>query len=61
MVFWGKLAKEATSLNINDVVEIEGQLHSRNYTKKNPTTNEFEIKVAHEVVVSDFRMVSECE
>ena len=57
IVFWGKLAKEADKLEVNDIIELTGQLHSRNYNKLNPVTGEQEIKVAHEVVVTDFKKV----
>lgn len=57
IVFWGKLAKEADNLSVNDMIEIEGQLHSRNYSKLNSDTGEYEIKVAHEVIVTKFKKV----
>ena len=59
IVFWGKLAKEASKLQVNDIIELTGQLHSRNYNKLNPVTGEQEIKVAHEIVVTDFKKVIE--
>ena len=53
IVFWGNLVNQVKELKINDKVQIEGQLHSRTYTKKN-IDNSVEIKTAHEVVVKNY-------
>lgn len=55
LVFWGKLAKEASKLNINDKILINGQLHSRTYTKT-LENNEKEIRTAHEIVVLSYEI-----
>lgn len=47
-VAWGKTAQDIDKMyNVNDLVEIDGQLHSREYTKKYDN-GEIEIRVAHE-------------
>lgn len=50
-VCWGKLALEYCNLQINDVVKLKGQLHSRLYKKQND--GEVEIKTAYELVVRE--------
>lgn len=57
-VAWGKLAKEMCNLNVNDKIEITGELHSREY-KKQLNNNEIEIRVAHEIVVKSYFLVEE--
>lgn len=56
IVFWGQFAKDAQKLQINDKLELTGQLHSRTYTKKYPD-GQVEIKTAHEVVVNNYEVV----
>lgn len=51
-VAWGKLAKEIAKKNIGDSLEVKGQLQSREYKKK-ISDNDFEIKVAHELNISE--------
>lgn len=54
-IAWGKLAKELSLLSVNTLLEIEGELHSREYKKK-INEEEFEIRVAHELVVTSFEV-----
>lgn len=51
-VAWGKLAKQISKMNIGDSLQVKGQLQSREYKKKT-SENDFEIKVAHELNVSE--------
>lgn len=52
-IAWGKLAKQLAEMNVNDQIEISGELHSREYKKIiNYDTGEFEFRVAHECVVN---------
>lgn len=57
-VVWGKLAIKMSNLNINDKIEITGELHSREY-KKQLENGEIEIRVAHEIVVKSFKFVED--
>lgn len=52
-VVWGKLAVEMSNLEINDKLEVTGELHSREYKKQLPN-GELEIRVAHELVVKSY-------
>lgn len=52
-IVWGKLAKEMSSLKVNDKVCVKGELHSREY-KKTLENGDIEVKVAHELLVTDF-------
>ena len=56
-VAWGKLAKEIAKKNIGDYLQVKGQLQSREYKKK-ISDNDFEIKVAHELNISE--IIKEC-
>lgn len=49
---WAKVARDLEGLEVNDVINIKGELHSREY-KKNLGNGDFEIRVAHELVVSE--------
>lgn len=49
VVCWGKTALDNKDLQINDVITIRGQLHSRMYKKYNED-NDFEWRMAHEIV-----------
>lgn len=51
-VAWGKDAKLISKMNIGDQLHIEGQLVSREYKKMLDDKN-FEIKVAHEVNITN--------
>ena len=53
-IAWGKCAKEISKLQKNDNIVITGELRSREY-KKPLGNGEFEIRMAHELVVTDFR------
>ena len=55
-VAWGRLAVEMSKLDINDKIEVTGELHSREY-KKQLDNGEIEIKVAHELVVKTYTKV----
>lgn len=51
LVAWGKLAKEINKLDIGSIINIQGQLHSREYKKK-ISEDDFEIRVAHEIDIN---------
>ena len=51
-VAWGKLAKDIAQKNVGDIVNVIGQLQSREYKKKISDEN-FEIRIAHELNVSE--------
>jgi hypothetical protein len=51
-IAWGKTAKQIAELSKNDKLAIVGELRSREY-KKPLQDGEFEIRVAHELVVSE--------
>lgn len=53
LVFWGNLAQNASTLQVNDQIQLEGQLHSRLYTKT-LDNGEKEIRMAHEIVVLNY-------
>lgn len=50
-IAWGKIAKEIAKYSVNGRVTIKGELHSRNY-KKQISEDEFELRVAHELLVT---------
>lgn len=52
---FGKLAKKIDSLEVSDVIKVEGKLHSRTYAKHLPN-GEVEFKVAHEVVINNIEV-----
>lgn len=56
-IAWGRVAKELAKLHVNDKIIIHGELHSREY-KKMITENDFEFRVAHELVVQSFEVVN---
>ena len=56
-VAWGKLAKEIAKKGIGESLAVRGQLQSREYKKK-ISDNDFEIKVAHELNISE--IIKEC-
>jgi len=51
-VAWGKLAKQLSKYNVGDLIHIKGQLQSREYKKKISETD-FELRVAHELSISE--------
>ena len=59
-VAWGNLAKELSKLKVSDRIELKGNLHSRLYKKK-INDSEIELKTAHEVLILDYRQVTEGE
>lgn len=56
-VCYGESALMVNELKINDVVNLNGQLHSHTYRKEE--NNEIIFKVAHEVNVSDIELIKE--
>ena len=57
-IAWGETANRLSSLKVNDRVCIYGELHSREY-KKTLENGEVEIRVAHELLVTDFKVVED--
>ena len=55
-IAWGNLAKKIERLKINDKVSLEGEFHSREY-KKMINEDEFEFRVAHELVINAFEVI----
>ena len=55
-IAWGRVAKELSKLSVNDKIYIHGELHSREY-KKMLNADEFEFRVAHELVVQSFEVL----
>ena len=52
-IAWGKLAKKISELEKDSRIEVVGEIRSREY-KKPLGNGEFEIRVAHELVIMDF-------
>ena len=55
-IAWGRLARVISNLHVNDKVSIKGELHSREY-KKMINDEEFEFRVAHEVVINQIEVI----
>ena len=55
-IAWGKVAKEISTLSVSDKIEIVGELHSREHKKIHPN-GEVEFRVAHELLVKEFKVV----
>lgn len=55
-IAWGNIAKEMKDLKVNTQLKIKGQLHSREHKKK-LDNGEIEIRVAHELLVTEFEVV----
>lgn len=55
-IAWGNLAKKIDELTINDKVKLTGEFHSREY-KKMLDKDEFEFRVAHELVIQSFEVL----
>lgn len=55
-IAWGRIAKELSKLSVNDKICIHGELHSREY-KKMLNENDFEFRVAHELVIQSFEVL----
>lgn len=58
VVLWGKQAQDFSNLKVGDQITIEGELHSR-YYKKYFDNDEFEVRVAHEVVANEIKLKDE--
>lgn len=56
-ITWGKVAAKASNLKTSDFIKCKGQLHSRTYKKYYKDSSEFELKVAHELLVTDFEVI----
>lgn len=56
-IAWGNQAKEISKLSVNTMLRIKGELHSREHKKK-LDNGDIEIRVAHELLVTDFEVVS---
>lgn len=54
-IAWGSLAKRISNLKVSDKITIRGRIHSREYVH-NDDNGETEIKVAHELLVTDFEI-----
>ena len=52
-IAWDDVAEEISKLSVNTFVELQGQLHSREYKKVLPDGT-FEFRVAHEVSIDKF-------
>lgn len=57
-VAWGNMAKKLANLQVNDMLYVKGELHSRTY-KKMLDNGEVEFRTAHECVISQFKMIYE--
>lgn len=57
-IAWGRLAREISKMSVNDFVKITGQLHSREH-KKYLSNGECELRVAHELLVTDYELLGE--
>ena len=55
-IAWGRVAKELSKLSVNTRLNISGEMHSREY-KKMINENEFEFKVAHELIIQSFEVL----
>lgn len=55
-IVWGQLAKDMSELKISDKVELKGQLHSREHKILNDK-GEVEFRVAHELLVTEFKLI----
>lgn len=51
VIAWNSLARKIAEYNVGDCIKISGELHSREYKKLiDRDTNDFEIRVAHELL-----------
>ena len=55
-IAWGKDAEYISQLPIDTKLQIQGELHSREYKKTMPN-GEFEFRIAHECVVKSFDII----
>lgn len=56
-IVWGNLAKELQNYSVNTKIRVHGQLHSREH-KKRFENGELEIRIAHELLVTDFEILN---
>lgn len=56
IVAYDDVARRLSELKVNDKIAISGQLHSREF-KKRISEDDFEIHVAHEIIVRDFKVI----
>lgn len=57
-IAWNTVAEELSKLTVNTKLLLEGELHSREH-KKLLDNGDFEIRVAHELLVSSFKVLEE--
>lgn len=55
-IAWGTIAKELQKYGVNTQLKVKGQLHSREHKKK-LDNGELEIRVAHELLITEFEVV----
>lgn len=55
-IAWGTLAKELSALPVSTKLEVEGELHSREH-KKIHSDGEVEFRVAHELLITSYRVI----
>lgn len=55
-IAWGNTAKALSKLSVNTKLMVEGELHSREHTKK-LDNGEVEIRVAHELLIKSFEVI----
>lgn len=53
---YGELAEQVAELYVNDFLDIAGEFHSHTFKKRNDN-GDIEFRVAHEVVLTNFRKV----
>ena len=53
---WGTIAKELQKYGVNTQLKVKGQLHSREHKKK-LDNGELEIRVAHELLITEFEVI----
>lgn len=57
-VAWDSVASRLTKLGVNSNILVDGELHSREY-KKMLENGEYEIRIAHELLIKDFEVIDE--
>lgn len=55
-IAWGSIAKQLQDLTVDTQLKIKGQLHSREH-KKRLENGDIEIRVAHELLVTEFEVL----
>ena len=56
-IAWGKLAKDLSKLTVNANLKLIGEIHAREHKKVHPDGT-VEFRVAHELVVNSFEVIS---